>query len=81
MTDDDGPDGQWLKNYVKYLDAVSAAKARMVERHLTVAKCTCPKCGVRDAMIIRLTPQRRDRSGFHARWACETEGCGFSGME
>ncbi len=71
-------DESWLTRYVEGLPKVMECKTKMVARGLTRAKANCPACGGKDAMQLALAPNRRDRSGFHARWWC---GCGFQGME
>ena len=68
----------WIEAQVKGIEKVMVGKRRMVAKGIKHAKAKCPMCEAEDALTIRLAPQRRDKSGFHARWYC---GCGFRGME
>jgi hypothetical protein len=68
----------WMKRHVTGLSKVLIDKHKMLDRHLTRAKATCPLCGVKDRMQLSLAANRRDISGYHIRWWCD---CGFQGME
>ena len=67
-----------LQKFFRGIPKVMQCKKQMVERNLTRAKAHCPICEGRNTLQLALTPNRRDKLGFHARWRCQ---CGFSGME
>lgn len=68
----------WLAKYAAGLPKVIDCKQKMVARQLRRAKANCPVCNGKDTLFLSLAPNRRDKSGFHARWHCQ---CGFQGME
>jgi hypothetical protein len=67
-----------LTSYVAALPAVLRGKQRMVAKGIRRARAKCPVCHKPEALNLGLVPNRRDRSGYHLRWACPG---GFQGME
>lgn len=66
-----------LTRYVAAIPKVLNGKRRMVEKGITRARAKCPICK-KEELKLALAPNRRDKSGYHVRWACT---CGFQGME
>lgn len=72
------PRDEEMDAFRRVFSAISKAKATLVERGITAGKITCPECGVKGALVVRMNCAGR-RNHVHAR--CVTPGCALVVME
>lgn len=57
-------------NFFNIVHTAEKFKKVLINRKLTQANTKCPFCDKEKALIARINPSRRSKSGYHVHMAC-----------